>query len=60
MVGPEEREEMLRSFEQDKAAAAGCSITVVRHACALVEYPDGSMGKVAPESVCFLDCKKEK
>lgn len=60
MVGLEEREGMLRSFEQDKVVAPGCSLNIVRHAYALVEYPDGSMGKVAPESVCFLNCKKEK
>lgn len=33
----------------------GCSTEVIRVTYALVEYPDGSLGKVDPTKVCFTD-----
>ena len=33
----------------------GCSTEVIRITRALVEYPDGSLGKVDPVRVCFTD-----
>lgn len=54
-VSPDEREFIVRRFKEDNFAPAGCSIDVVRNTLALVEYPDGSVGKVDPSLVTFLD-----
>lgn len=55
---PDERDAMVRYFRQAGAyAATECSTEIIRVTLALVEYPDGSIGKVDPEKVTFLDTK---
>jgi hypothetical protein len=51
----DERESIVRRFEKDGFVPTGCSVEIVRKTLALVEYPDGSVGKVDPSLVTFLD-----
>lgn len=51
----QEREKLYADFKERGVCPACCTIETVRRTWALVEYPDGSLGKVAPEEVCFLD-----
>lgn len=51
----QEREKLYADFKERGICPVCCTIETVRRAWALVEYPDGSLGKVAPEEVCFLD-----
>lgn len=52
---PEDVESCLRRFLVDGVVPAGCSTELVRSTLALVEYPDGTLRKVDPERVRFLD-----
>lgn len=53
-----EVETVLRArFEQNRVVPGGCSVETVRDTYALVEYPDGSLHKVAPLDVRFTDRK---
>lgn len=55
----EDAEKMIQQFSAGKVAGPNISTEVVRRTFALVEYPDGSVGKVAPELITFLD-KEDK
>ena len=48
---------LLRRFRENGVVPVGCSAEITRHSFALVEYPDGSVGKVDPALVHFLDGK---
>lgn len=52
---PEGREEVLRTYQKTGMTDASCSIVKVSQVAALVEYPDGSVGRVRPELITFLD-----
>lgn len=39
---------------------AGCGVEILRRTLALVEYPDGSVGKVNPELIDFQDREAKK
>lgn len=51
----EERERLNRVFRDDGIIPQCCSLEALRATLALVEYPDGSVGRVKPELVQFLD-----
>lgn len=53
-----EADALYRRF-QDGIIPDGCSVETLRATVALVEYPDGSVGKVKPELIQFLDTKEE-
>ena len=57
LVTPIEREMIYRDFQSTGVAGPHCSIEPERNVFALVEYPDGSVGKVKPELIQFLDRK---
>lgn len=50
---------MRKRFKEDGIVPPGCSTEVVRCTLALVEFPDGTLKKVDPEAVRFLDREKE-
>ena len=52
---PAIREETIRAFFETGVADASSRIEKVRQITALVEYPDGSVGRVKPELITFLD-----
>lgn len=52
---PEETERAVRTFKEEGWYPNTCSTERVRTCFALVEYPDGSVGKVKPELIQFLD-----
>ena len=49
---------LTRIFNEEGVVRPGCSTEIIRETFALVEYPDGSVGKVKPELVQFLDRKE--
>lgn len=51
----EERDHLLRVFREKGVVPYGCSTDSLRATFALVEFPDGTVGKVKPEAVRFLD-----
>lgn len=51
----EERDIINRRFKDTGVVPNCCTADVVRAVFALVEYPDGSVGKVKPELIQFLD-----
>lgn len=53
-VTQNERDAIVRGFRADGFCPAGCSVEVVRHTFALVEYLDGTVHKVTPEEVRFM------
>lgn len=57
-VRPDEQAAMHRRFLDDGVIPDCCSVEALRCTFALVEYPDGSVGKVKPELVTFLDRKE--
>lgn len=52
---PEDRLRLSHEYLRDRVVPAGCTSAVLHHTFALVEYRDGTIGKVAPESVRFVD-----
>lgn len=46
---------MRREFRDEGIIPQGCTVEKVRSVCAVVEYADGSVGRVDPELVQFLD-----
>lgn len=54
----EELQKTVHMFAVHGVADAGSKIVPVRTCVALVEYPDGSVGKVKPELITFLDRKE--
>ena len=57
-VNAEAQERYARTFRDDGVVPHCCSLEVVRCTFALVEYPDGSVGRVKPELIQFLDRKE--
>lgn len=55
---PEDQLMIFRRFQESGVVDAGAEIVKVRTCSALVEYPDGSVGKVKPELITFLDRKE--
>lgn len=53
-ANPYERDAMLRRFRKDGVVPIGCSTEVIRNTFALVEYRDGTIAKVEPESIRFI------
>lgn len=52
---PENVALVRRMYEEDGVMTNACSLEKLRHAWALVEFPDGAVKKVEPEKVRFLD-----
>lgn len=52
---PESVKQVRRMYEEDGVMTNACSLEKLRHAYALVEFPDGTVKKVEPEKVRFLD-----
>ena len=55
---PEEVVRVNREFLRTGVSGAGTHIEKLRTCFALVEYADGSVGKVKPELIQFLDRKE--
>lgn len=53
-VSLEDRRALTRAFYEDSIIPAGGTVTVVHHTFALVEFEDGTIGKVKPEDICFV------
>lgn len=54
-VKPDDRGKILRDYYETGVVDAASHIEKLRVTFALVEYPDGSVGKVKPELITFLD-----
>lgn len=54
-VKPDDRKKILRDYQETGVMDAAGHIEKVLHIAALVEYPDGSVGRVKPELITFLD-----
>lgn len=52
---PSEQRAIVAEFKESGIVPQCCSTEVLRSTFALVEYPDGSLGKVDPVKVCFTD-----
>ena len=48
-------EDVCRMYEEARIVPDCCGLEKLRHAYALVEFPDGAVKKVEPETVRFLD-----
>lgn len=59
MVRPEDRSLIFRRFQEYGLADSHSTIEKLKTCFALVEYPDGSVGKVKPELIQFLDRKED-
>ena len=55
VMGSSQVDRLIRDFEERRIVSNCCSLEKLRHAWALVEFPDGSVKKVEPEKVRFLD-----
>lgn len=55
LVKPRERDMLHRQFRDEGIIPSCGSMEALRCTFALVEYPDGSVGKVKPELIQFLD-----
>lgn len=51
----DEMRQLRQNMDRHGVVPPGCSCQTVRHTFALVEYLDGSVGKVAPELIQFTD-----
>lgn len=58
MTHPREYAELIAQVKEQGVVPALCDIEKVRATFALIEYPDGSVGKVDPAKVHFLDRKE--
>lgn len=54
-ISPTEQDRLIRRFREDGICPQGCSIETLHEIKALIEWPDGSVGMVAPRLVQFLD-----
>lgn len=52
---PEDQQKHARRFHEEGVLDNCCSTEILRVTFALVEYPDGSVGRVKPELIQFLD-----
>lgn len=53
-----DQQEVVRRFREEGVTDCSAKIEKLRTCFALVEYPDGSVGKVNPELIQFLDRKE--
>ncbi len=60
LVRHEEQMRLRYTIFEEDTIPLGCSAEVVRRAYALVEFPDGSVGKVLPERVHFIEMERAK
>ena len=51
--------EYMHRYRSECVLSPGCHGEVIRETFALVEYPDGTVGKVKPEALRFLDKEVE-
>jgi hypothetical protein len=58
LMRPEDRLKALQIFNGTGTADSSSTIEKLRTCFALVEYPDGSVGKVKPELIQFLGRKE--
>lgn len=58
-VREKEQARLYQDYKNRGFVPTGCSVEVLRAVSALVEYPDGSTGKVKPELIQFLDRKED-
>lgn len=58
MVRPEDQLKIVRRFREEGVTGPESDVDMTRICFALVEYPDGSVGKVAPELIQFLGRKE--
>ena len=56
---PDEQQILVRCFHDEGVCSNICSTEIIRNTWALVEYSDGSVGKVDPALVTFLDRNPE-
>ena len=59
LVHPDHRQEIARRFHAEGVADGSSTIEKLRACFALVEYADGSVGRVRPELIQFLDRKED-
>ena len=52
---PDEQAALHRRFTDTGVVPNCCSVETLRNCFALVEYPDGSVGRVKPELIRFTD-----
>lgn len=57
-VRPEDQLEIVRRFHGEGVTGPEADVAMTRICFALVEYADGSVGKVKPELIQFLDREK--
>jgi hypothetical protein len=58
-TSPQELDILVRRFRSDSVLPMGTSTEIVRNTFALVEYADGTVGRVEPEKVKFRDRRAE-
>lgn len=58
LIRPEDRLKIARRFQEEGVVGGESTIEKLRTCSALVEYPDGSVGRVKPELIQFLDRKE--
>lgn len=58
LVRPDHQQAIVHRFHEEGVADSASSIEKLRATFALVEYADGSVGKVKPELIQFLDRKE--
>ena len=54
-TSPQEQDILVRRFRSEAVLPMGTSAEIVRNTFALVEYADGTVGKVEPEKLKFRD-----
>lgn len=58
VMRPEDQQKIARRFREEGVSDAYSKIEKLRTCSALVEYADGSVGRVKPELIQFLDRKE--
>jgi hypothetical protein len=53
-----ERDALVHRFRSEGLVTPGCSTEVIRETFALVEYRDGTVDKVKPEAIRFMDKRR--
>lgn len=56
---PDEQAALHRRFTDTGVVPNCCSVETLRNCFALVEYPDGSVGRVKPELIRFTDRQED-
>lgn len=55
VVSPNHQQAIVRRFHEEGVSGSLSTFDKLRTCSALVEYPDGSVGRVKPELIEFLD-----